>query len=377
MAQHQFKTRLLGFIAAAAMAAGAVQAQTPQGVPNTGGMSEHIHVEATVTQEPPPTPVQIAPVEVRAAPPPRPACCSVAAGTPVAIELVDPIGTREVKTGDLFHLRLAAPLIVDGQVVLPAGTPAVGRVVQATKPAMGGKGAKLVVSAEYLKTDTGDIRLQGLKLAANGKDDSMTATVLGLGGIAFAPLSIIGFAIQGGDIEIPAGTAARAKIAEPLTLAAMGPASTQQMASASALLDSQPRTNGWLEAPRPPAGMGQVVFFRPKTVMGTGQWFNVREDGEALGKLTNGAYFVKALPPGEHHFTASTEPELKDQLILKVDAGETYYVEGGLTKGLIIGAANLTPSDKAKFDLASGDLKPADTQAEASPGPVNAPTASR
>ncbi len=105
--------------------------------------------------------------------------------------------------------------------------------------------------------------------------------------------------------------------------------------------------------------MGQVVFFRPTTAMGTGQWFNVREEGRALGKLSNGVYFVAALPPGQHSFTATTEPEFKDKLTLKIDPGETYYVEGMLTKGVIIGAANLTPSDKARFDKLSSELKPA------------------
>jgi hypothetical protein len=85
----------------------------------------------------------------------------------------------------------------------------------------------------------------------------------------------------------------------------------------------------------------------------------VREEGEALGKLTNGAYFIAPLQPRVHRFTATSEPEFKDQLTLKIDPGETYYVEGVLTKGLVIGVADLTPSDKARFDELSGDLDPA------------------
>jgi hypothetical protein len=112
-----------------------------------------------------------------------------------------------------------------------------------------------------------------------------------------------------------------------------------------------------IEIPPPPAGEGQVVFFRRKTLLGTGQWFNVREDGRALGKLTNGAYFVQVTDPGLHTYTAKTEPELKDHLELEVDRGETYFVEGTLTKGLVIGVADLSPSDRAAFAAASKDLK--------------------
>ena len=109
--------------------------------------------------------------------------------------------------------------------------------------------------------------------------------------------------------------------------------------------------------------MGQVVFFRPKSLLGTGQWFNVREDGKALGKLSNGVWFVQDEPPGAHTFTAKTEPEFKDRLTLKVDAGETYFVEGILNHGVVIGTAGLTPSDRAAFNVAAKDLKPAEQTA--------------
>jgi hypothetical protein len=103
--------------------------------------------------------------------------------------------------------------------------------------------------------------------------------------------------------------------------------------------------------------MGQVVFFRRKSLMGTGQWFNVRENGQALGKLSNGAYFIQAVAPGDHTYSATTEPEIKDKLTLEVDTGETYFVEGGLTKGLVMSVADLTPSTPAAFSKASKDLK--------------------
>ena len=63
--------------------------------------------------------------------------------------------------------------------------------------------------------------------------------------------------------------------------------------------------------------------------------------------------------PGEHVFTAKTEPEFKDKLKLKVDPGETYFVEGVLSKGVIIGAADLTPSNWEVFDKAAKDMKQA------------------
>jgi hypothetical protein len=372
MHTSKIKPRLIGLVALGALAAGAAQGQpapaprAPVGAPvPPSGIVDHITIETPgAAHAIPATPP--APAMNRPAPEPaRPSaesiaaqCCVMRAGTMVAVQLVGPLSTHEVKTGDAFALRLAAPVIVDGQVVLPMGAPVVGRVVQAAKPGLGGKGAKLVVSADYVQTPGGNVPLQGLKLAGKGEDRSAAANVAGVASIAFAPLTILGFAIQGGNIEIPAGTIATARIAKTADLTPLAPATARDFDAVRALLASTDPTRGWIEVAPPPRGMGQVVFFRPKTAMGTGQWFNVRENDAALGKLTNGDYFVVALPPGEHHFTASTEPEFKDRLVLKVDPGETYFVEGQLTKGLVIGAANLTPSDKARFDAMSKDLEP-------------------
>ncbi|MEI9891139.1 MAG: hypothetical protein WDN45_11745 [Caulobacteraceae bacterium] len=99
------------------------------------------------------------------------------------------------------------------------------------------------------------------------------------------------------------------------------------------------------------------MFFRKKSLMGTGQWFDVRENGAALGKLSNGVYFVWIGEPGVHDFTASSEPEFKDHLRLQIDPGETYFVEGAYTKGMVIGAANLAPSSAGAFKSAAKDLK--------------------
>ena len=278
------------------------------------------------------------------------------ARTAVAVQLVDAIGTHEAKSGDMFALRLAAPVILDGQVVLPAGTPGVGRVVQSSPPGMGGKGAKLVVSAEYLSVPGGAVPLQALQLAAIGKDQSLKANASSIGGLVFFPLGLVGFAVTGGDIEIPAGTAAMAKTALTVDLPPVAVASSQDYAAAQAMAPPQSQPGSFV-LPDPPPGMGQVVFFREHTLLGSGQWFNVRDDGETLGRLNNGAFFIAPVPAGLRAFTARTEPEFNDQLTLKIDPGETYFVEAVLTKGVVIGVPNLTPSDRARFDALSSQMQ--------------------
>lgn len=116
-----------------------------------------------------------------------------------------------------------------------------------------------------------------------------------------------------------------------------------------------PAANGSIGAP--PAGKGQIVFFREKKFVGGAISYKVREGENELGKLGNGTYFVYAADPGAHEYTVHSEA--KDILNLEVEAGETYYVIGGVTMGVFAGRPNLSPSDQTAFDTLAGKLKPA------------------
>jgi hypothetical protein len=287
--------------------------------------------------------------------PARTVCCRAPAGTVVEVELAEPVSTKVQKAGDAFALRLATPLVVDGRVLLRAGAPGAGEVVQSSGPGLGGKAAKLVLAARYLTTSRGRAPLEALQLSAAGRDNSTAASAVGLSGIAFGPLGFVGLAVRGGDVVFPKGARATAKLAYDVVLPSLGRAPR----SVAAPPPESPEgvVVGAVDIPPPPPGQGQVVFFRRKSLLGTGQWFNVREDGNALGKLTNGAYFVQLATPGPHTYTAETEPELKDHLRLEVDPGETYFVEGTLTKGVVMGTADLSPSNREAFDKASKNLR--------------------
>jgi hypothetical protein len=337
-----------GLVALAALAAGAASAQPygypPQPYPNPAYANPYRYQQPYRAPQPYQLYVQ-------------PRCCALPAATEVAVELAEAVGTRERKAGDTFALRLAAPVIVDGQLAIPAGTPGVGHVVQSSGPGLGGKGAKLVVSADYLTVKGGIVPLQGLQLTGMGKDHTFAADMASLGGWISMPLGLVGFAVPGGDIEIPKGAAASAKVARDVSLQPLGAATREDYERVQAVFGQAEASHGWWNIPPPSKGLGQVVFFRAKTAAGFGLWFNVRETGQALGKLSNGAYFIVPLKPGVHSFTASLEPEFKDHLTLKIDPGETYYVEGITTHGAVLGVADLTPSDKAHFDAVSSQLQ--------------------
>jgi hypothetical protein len=98
----------------------------------------------------------------------------------------------------------------------------------------------------------------------------------------------------------------------------------------------------------PPAGKGQVVFFRPGNMMGMALSFSVHEGDEGIGKLGNGSYFVHVADPGPHLFTIQSEAT--DKLTLEVDAGETYYVKQTIGVGIVAGRPHLTPAEQGEFE---------------------------
>jgi len=98
----------------------------------------------------------------------------------------------------------------------------------------------------------------------------------------------------------------------------------------------------------PPAGKGQIVFFRPSRFVGAALSFTVRENDVDLGRLPNGRYFVQVADPGIHGY----EIGRNDTMRIEIEEGETYFVMENTTMGIMAGRAVLTPSDQAAFQEA-------------------------
>ena len=155
-----------------------------------------------------------------AAPADAAACCTVAALTPVEIEITEPVSSNISKSRQNFTFKLAKPLVVDGRVVAPAGTKGVGEVVHAAKSGIGGKAGELILAARYLEIGGRHVGLRSLKYGpSHGKDSSGTVGVATSAAAAIVPVAaVVGFLITGGEVRIPAGTRAFAKIAADTVL---------------------------------------------------------------------------------------------------------------------------------------------------------------
>jgi hypothetical protein len=148
-------------------------------------------------------------------------CCRVPARTMVEIEIVDTINSRNNSTGQSFAIRLAAPLVIDGRTVAPAGTLGVGEIVHAARARAAGKAGELILAARYLDFGGTRIPLRSFRYGASqGLDNSGAVNTGNLAAAAVLPVaSIVGFLIAGGEVNIPAGTTANAQTAAEIRLA--------------------------------------------------------------------------------------------------------------------------------------------------------------
>jgi hypothetical protein len=124
-------------------------------------------------------------------------------------------------------------------------------------------------------------------------------------------------------------------------LSAPAVADDKPAAAADAVTDSR--------VTAPPAGKGQIVFYRP-SAMGMLLSFTVLEGDKGVTKLSNNSYSIVPIDPGAHTYTI--EGEAKDTLTLEVEAGETYYVKQTMGMGIVMGRPHLNLSDAPSFGKA-------------------------
>jgi hypothetical protein len=155
--------------------------------------------------------------------------------------------------------------------------------------------------------------------------------------------------------------ATAAEQAEASAEAAAGAAEAAAEAADAAAQAAAEAAQASAEAAAP--ATGRIIFFRPRKMMGGAIVFKVREGDAVLGKLSSGSFFTVDVPAGTHSYYAKSEGK-DDTLVMEVEAGETYYVSGSISMGVMAGQGNLSPSDQAAFDEANKKKKLKDRSGE-------------
>jgi hypothetical protein len=158
----------------------------------------------------------VAPTQPIAAPQGSPTASNAVlrAGTAVQLRLMEEVTTKKkaARVGQRFMLEVAAPVEVNGVVVIPSGTPAWGEVTEVRNKGMWGKSGQLNARLLYLRVNGRQIRLTG-----SFDDKGVTGTAGVVGAIAFVPVA--GFFMTGTSAEFPKGGEVGGFIDEDVQLA--------------------------------------------------------------------------------------------------------------------------------------------------------------
>jgi len=133
-------------------------------------------------------------------------------GVDINLKFAEDISSKSVAVDDPVTLTLDDDLRVGDVVVVKAGAKAYAIVSNVKKAGLFGKGAELNIRMDYLKADSAKIKLRGTK-SREGEDKTNKALVLTI------LLGPVGVFTHGKEIEIKAGTALKAFVADDIILA--------------------------------------------------------------------------------------------------------------------------------------------------------------
>jgi hypothetical protein len=149
------------------------------------------------------------------------------AGTEIQLRMEEGLDSNDktVREGNHFRMEIAEPVMLGGLVVIPAGSPATGEIVDIRRKGMWGKSGR--ITARVLNLRVGD-RL--IRLTGSFDDKGTTGTAGVVASVAFVPIA--GFFVTGTSAKIPAGAGVKAFLDEDVAIAVPQAAPTPVQAGA-------------------------------------------------------------------------------------------------------------------------------------------------
>lgn len=137
------------------------------------------------------------------------------AGTPVVLKTLNNLTTKgkHLNVGDRFSLEVAEPVLLNGRIVIAAGTNAVGEVTSVRNKGMWGKSGNIETRLLYITTNDRKIRVTG---SVGDKGVKAGGGAIATSAIVFLPA---GFFMTGTSAVIPPGTAVTGIIDEDVPIA--------------------------------------------------------------------------------------------------------------------------------------------------------------
>lgn len=103
-----------------------------------------------------------------------------------------------------------------------------------------------------------------------------------------------------------------------------------------------PISESFVKTPPPkstPAELAAVYFYRPYAPTGSAVSYHVYDGHDLIGALKADSAFIYEATPGEHRFWAKNETVAT--VVLYCEPGSSYYIEGGVNVGRMMGNPDL------------------------------------
>ncbi len=146
------------------------------------------------------------------------------AGTQIQLKMSEALTTKgkTLRVGYRFNLEVAEPVLLNDQIVIPVGSPAIGEVTDVRNKGMWGKSGAINAHVVSLRANGRQIRISG---AINDKG------VTGTGGVvaAIAFLPVAGFFTTGTSAQFPIGMPVKAFLDEDIVVAFAAPSAPAPM----------------------------------------------------------------------------------------------------------------------------------------------------
>lgn len=153
-------------------------------------------IRATITAPPPPPPPK----------PTGPKTLTLTSGTMLPIRLTEELDTKTAKAGDVFHGITAAGISQNGFVLLPSGTPVIGRVIDAKAAGHFSGSAELALELVSIRQPGTDQDVSMLTQQLSSKANGRGANTVEKAGGGAALGAVVG-AIAGGGTGAGIGAA--------------------------------------------------------------------------------------------------------------------------------------------------------------------------
>lgn len=146
-------------------------------------------------------PAGVIPVASIAVSTPAPGTSVLRAGTSVPLRTVTGLTTegKKLAVGYRFELETIDPVKVNGVVVIPVGSRAIGEVTQVRNKGMWGKSGGITARLLYVSVEGRQLRLSGAM-----DDKGVTGTAGVVAAVVFVP--VVGFFVTGTSAKIPVGS---------------------------------------------------------------------------------------------------------------------------------------------------------------------------